>query len=148
VLFDPVHKISRSLIFSHNFVNLVVKKTCLVFLTTSLNAFQSLIFLDNLQFANFVWHSLFHHNLEYLVMLTQYENLCQMISDNLVYSWIISLRDSLLGIDKVSMVLITLIRLKVNLASSLLFLMIVCHLSWINSLVIEILTVRGAWLEG
>ena len=43
----------------------------------------------------------------------------------------------------VSILPITSIRLIVNLFFSLLFLMIVCHSSWINSSLIEILTVNG-----
>ena len=74
------------------------------------------------------------------------ENLYQIESEIFAYSWMISLRDSLLDISKVLIFPMVFISSMTNF-SSLLFLIIVHHLSWINSLLINMLTVKGAWFE-
>ena len=85
-----------------------------------------------------VLHSLFHYTLE---------NLYQIESEIFVYSWMISLRDSLLDISQVLIFPMVFISSMINFSSSLLFLIIVHHLSWINSSLINMLIVKGAWFE-
>jgi len=55
---------------------------------------------------------------------------------------------SLFKIIVVSIFPIALTRLRMNLFLSSLLLMIVLYSSWINSLLIMILTVNGAWFKG
>ena len=114
------------------------KKMYLVFLMTSLKFFQSAIVMVNWYIFSLVLHSLFHYVLEILYLIE---------SEIFAYSWIISLRDSLLDISKVLIFPMVFISSMSNFSSSLLFLIIVHHLSWINSSLINMSTVNGAWFE-
>ena len=106
--------------------------------------FQSSIVLEDQYLFRLVLHSSFHHALEHLVMLTFFEDLYQIESEILVYSWMISLSNSLFDISVVSTFLIAFVSSVTNSSSSSsLFLMIVHCLSWINSSMIDITTVKG-----
>jgi len=85
--------------------------------------------------------------LDHLVILMTFGCLYHINSEVHAYSWTMSSRELLLGIIKVLIFLIAWIRSEMNFSSFLLFLTIVCYLSWMNSSVITILMVRGAWLD-
>jgi len=104
-----------------------------VFLTTSLKIFQFSNVLENLQLVSLIWQFSFHHALECLY---------QIDPEKLAYSWTMCLRDSLSGIFKVLIFFIALVSSKMKFTSSSLFLIIVWHFSWMNSSVIEIMTVK------
>ena len=110
------------------------KNKYFVFLTVLLNIFQ----LSNiLYFASLTWQSSFHQALECLVILTYFKCLYQMISDLFANSWTASLRDSLFISHSVLIFLMAFISLVMNLSFSLLFLIIVYHLSRTNFLMME-----------
>ena len=103
--------------------------------------FQSSIVLEDLYLFSLLWYSLSHYTLEYLVMLIFFENLYQMDSEILVYFW----RVSLFGMLEVLILPIVFVSSKTNFSSFLLFLMMVCCFSWINSSMIEMLMVKVVW---
>jgi len=119
----------------------------LVFLIILLKFFQSSIVLEDQYLFSLTLHFSFHHTLEHLVILTFLENLYQIESKILVYSWTISSRDSWLDISVISIFLIAFVSSVTNFSSSSLFLIILCYLSWINSLLMDMSIVRGAWLD-
>ena len=121
------------------------KNECFVSLTNPLNFFQSSSDLDVQYIFNLVLHSLFYHALDYLVMLAFLENLYQRWFKILAYFWTISSRDSLFGMVVVTIFSKVFVRSTMKFPSSLLFLMIVYHLSWMNSLLMEISIVKGVW---
>ena len=104
-----------------------------------LKFFQSTIVLVDQYVFSLVLHFLFHYALECLVML--------IFLEIFAYSWTIFSRDSLLDISEVSIFSMVFISSMLNFSSSLLFLIIVCHLSWINSSLINMLTVKEVWSE-
>ena len=59
---------------------LVSKNSYLVFLTTLLKFFQSSKHLEDLYFSNPLWHSSLHYDFKYLVILTTFECLSQILS--------------------------------------------------------------------
>jgi len=59
-----------------------------------------------------------------------------------------SSREFLLRIVEVLIFLKLFMKLKMNSFSSSLLFIIVCFLSWMNSLAIEISIIRGAWSDG
>ena len=65
---------------------LLLKNKCLIFLTTPLKIFQSSIILEDLYLVSLLWHFLFYYVLEYLVILTYWENLYQIDLEILAYS--------------------------------------------------------------
>ena len=93
------------------------------------------------------WYSSFHQALNHLVMLIYCTNLYWIDSKIFAYSWTMSLRKTLSGIIKVSIFPNVLISSEVKFSSFLLFLIIVQHLSWINSSTIKMLTVKRVWLD-
>ena len=93
-----------------------------------------------------VLHSLLHYTLEHLVILTSLEYLSRE-SNKDAYSCTTFSNDSISEILDVSISPIVPLRSLMNFSSSLLFLMIVLHLFWINSSSIIILIVKGAWSE-
>ena len=128
---------------------LSLKKLLLVILTVLLKDFQSSIDFEDLYLLSFVWHLSFHQSLVHLVILTTLECLYHIDSNNLVYSWTIFSSTSLSKIIVVSSFPKTsMMRSTMKFSSSSLFLMIVEHSSWINSSLMEMLTVNGAWSDG
>ena len=96
-------------------------------------ATTSTIDLEEYRFR-LVLHSLFHHTLKYLIILILLEYLYQreskMVAYSIVvYSWTVSSKDSLLDIFKVLILLIAFLNSLTNFSFSLLFLIIVYHLS-------------------
>jgi len=126
---------------------LSLKNNHFVFLTVLLNIFQSSNCLDILYFASLDWQSSLHQALECLVILTHFEYLYQITSDLFVNSWTASLREFLFNSFSVSIFLIAFISLAMNLSFSSLFLIIVHYLSRTNFLMMEILTINGAWSD-
>jgi len=63
------------------------------------------------------------------------------------YSWTVFYKDSLLDISELLMLSIAFLNSLTNFSSSLLFLIIVHHLYWIHSLLINMLTVKKAWSQ-
>jgi len=63
------------------------------------------------------------------------------------YSWTVFYKDSLLDISESLMLSIAFLNSLTNFSSSLLFLIIVHHLYWIHSLLINMLTVKKAWSQ-
>ena len=124
------------------------KNNLLVFFMTSLNDFQSSIDFDNLYCLRLAWKFLFYHALDLLVILTHCECLYQISSDTLAYSWTIISRYSLSVMFAILILPIALIRSEMKFFSSLLFLIIVCYCSWMNSSAIEMSTDRGTWSDG
>jgi len=110
-----------------------------------LKSFQSTVDLEEWYTFRLVLYSLFHHTLECLVILILLEYLYQRESKVVMYFWTVSSKDSLLDISEVSMLLIAFLNSLIHLSSSSLFLMIVHHLSWINFLLMKMLTVKEAW---
>ena len=92
-------------------------------------------------------YSLFYHALECLVILMFLESLYQVEFKILVYSWTMFSRDSLLDISVVSIFPKVVVSSVTNFSSFSLFLIMVCHLPWINSSLINILTINRAWSE-
>ena len=92
-------------------------------------------------------YSLFYHALECLVILMFLESLYQVEFKILVYSWNMFSRDSLLDISVVSIFSKVVVSSVTNFSSFSLFLIMVCHLPWINSSLINILTINRAWSE-
>ena len=92
-------------------------------------------------------YSLFYHALECLVILMFLESLYQVEFKILVYSWTMFSRDSLLDISVVSIFPKVVVSSVTNFSSFSLFLIMVHHLSWINSSLINILTINRAWSE-
>ena len=107
-----------------------------------MNSFQSFKVWYEFSFA---LHSSFHYSLEYLVNLTSLECLYQRESDKDIYSCTIFSSDFILEI--LDVLSIISLRTLENFTSSLLFLIIVLCLSWINLSLMIILTVRIAWSE-
>ena len=96
-------------------------------------ATTSTIDLEEYRFR-LVLHSSFHHALKYLIILILLEYLYQRESkmvaySMVVYSWTVSSKDSLLDISKVLILLIAFWNSLTNFSFSLLFLIIVYHLS-------------------
>ena len=125
-----------------------LKNTCLVFLTVPLNIFQLLICLNVLYFDSTDWYSSFHHSLECFVILTYFECFCHKRFEILIDSWTMSSSDSLSVNWEVLIFLTFFMSSEVKFKYSSLFLMIVHLLSFVKSLIMWILTTRGAWLEG
>ena len=123
---------------------LASKNSCLVFLTAFLKFFQSSKYLEVLYISKYLWQFLFHHNFEYLVVLTIFECLNQMLSILYVNSCTICSRSFLLLMLLVLDLLTDLITSAMKLISFLLFLMIVHFLVWICSSKIEIFTISRA----
>ena len=121
---------------------LLLKNRWFIFFTVLLNAFQSFNCLEALYFLSFDWHLLFHHSLDYFVILTYLECLYWILSALFVTSWTIILSVFLLLIYSVSRFLIASLNSVVNLSSSILFLIMVCYLVRMNSSLMEILTVN------
>ena len=92
-------------------------------------------------------YSLFYHALECLVILMFLESLYQVEFKILAYSWTMFSRDSLLDISVVSIFPKVVVSSVTNFSSFSLFLIMVHHLSWINSSLINILTINRAWSE-
>ena len=92
-------------------------------------------------------YSLFYHALECLVILMFLESLYQVEFKILVYSWTMFSRDSLLDISVISIFSKVVVSSVTNFSSFSLFLIMVCHLPWINSSLINILTINRAWSE-
>jgi len=143
--FDSVYKILGLLVLNVISWIFLSKNEYFVSLTNPLNFFQSSSNLDVQYIFNLVLHSSFHHTLDHLVMLVFLENLYPRWFKILVYFWTISLRDSLFGIVVVMIFPKAFVRSTMNFPSSLLFLMIVYHLSWMNSSLMEISIVKGVW---
>jgi len=115
---------------------------------TSLKFFQFLVILEDLYLISFLLHFLFHHTLKCLVILIFFENLYWIASETLAYSWTIALRDSLLDIFEIPILLIIMfMSSETNLFSSSLFFIITHLLSWINSSLIDMSTVKRAWSD-
>jgi len=93
------------------------------------------------------WHCSFYHSLDCLVILTYFECLYQVISNILEYSWTMWSKVVLFEIFVVSILPIELMKSTMKFSSSLLFLMIVQYLSWINFSIMEILTTREVWSD-
>ena len=91
-------------------------------------ATTSTIDLEEYRFR-LVLHSSFHHALKYLIILILLEYLYQRESKMVAYSWTVSSKDSLLDISEVLILLIAFLNSLTNFSFSLLFSMIVCHLS-------------------
>jgi len=79
----------------------LLKKFCFVFLTISLNLFQSSICLDYLYMSKSLWQLLSYHTLECLVMLTTLECLCHILLILLVNVWTMISRASILDMGSV-----------------------------------------------
>jgi len=124
---------------------LLSKNDCFVSLIVLLNNFQSFTCLDILYFASLNWQSSFHHTLKYFVILMSFECLNQMSSDLLANIWTVRLKVNLLVRFSVSSLLMLLMSSAMDLSFSSLILMIVYLLVRTCSLLIEILTVSGAW---
>jgi len=118
---------------------LSLKNKCFVFLIVYLNAFQFFNCLNILYFTSLVWQLSFYYALKCLVILIHFEYLNQITSDLFANSWTVSSSKTLLLSCSVLIFLIASIRM--NLSSSL-FLIIICHLSGTNSLIMEMLTVN------
>ena len=126
---------------------LLLKKSLLIFLTISLNDFKFLNNLKVLYSLSLAWHSLFYYSLEYLVILIYLECLYQIVFDVFEYSWTMYSGVSLSGMNVVSRLSIELINSIIKFFSSLLSLIIVQHLSWMNFSLIVMSMIREVWLE-
>ena len=125
---------------------LLSKKTCLDFLTVFLNSFQFSILQDYWYLSRFLWHSLFHHALECLVMLTILEYLNQIFSILIERLWIVLLRTLILWMNKVSSLLMKRVSSSRNCFSPSLPTR-ECHLVEMCSLMMGMSTEMGIWLE-
>ena len=112
-----------------------------------MNFFQSETESDMQYKFNSLLHSLFHYNLECLVILTYLEYLFQRFSVINVNSYTILSNNSLSGISAVLMLSSLFLSLLMKFSSFSLFLIMVCYLSWINFLLMIILTMKEVWLE-
>jgi len=126
---------------------LALKKSCLVFLTTFLKFFQFSKCLEFLYIFKYLWQFLFYHDFKYLVILTIFACLYQVLSVLFANSYIMHSRFFLLLMWLVSSFFINPITSVTKLISSLLFLMIVCFLVWIFFAKIEIFTARETWYD-
>jgi len=126
---------------------LLLKNTHFICFIVLLKAYQFSNCLDVLYFTSLDWYSLFHQALEHLVILTYFKYLYQMTSDLFANSETTSSSKSLLLICSVLIFLMTLIRSVIKLSSSSLFLIIMCYLFGMNSLMMEMSTVNGAWSD-
>ena len=86
-------------------VILSLKKMCFVFLTIFLNLFQSSRCLDYWYMLRSLQQSLFHHALEYLVIFTFLEYLCQVLSILIVSIWTMFSRASMLWMEDIFILL-------------------------------------------
>jgi len=107
----------------------MVKNDLFVLLTIPLNIFQSKLDLDKQYMFNFLLHSLFHHTLEHLVILTHLGYLFQRFSEIATNSCTILSSNSLLEMLVVSMLPTIFLSSLMKPSSSMLFLMIVYCLS-------------------
>ena len=144
--FDPIHKLLWSTTLTHNFLDFSIKNSHLIFLTILLKFFQSSKYLEDLYFSNPLWYSSLHYNFEYLVILTIFECLSQILSILCMNSCTSCSKSSLLLMWSGLSLLTDLIILVINLIY-LLFLMIVCFLVWMYFLKIKMFTISGVWSE-
>jgi len=112
-----------------------------------LKIFQSSNHLEALYFSSSLWHSFFHHDFEYLVILTTFECLNQILSVLCINSCTTCSILSLLEICSIFRLLMELMSSASKFLFSSLFLIIVCFLVWICFSKITILTVSGVWLD-
>jgi len=124
---------------------LLSKKDHFILLTILLNFFQSRLDLDVLYTIKSLLYSSFYYTLKYLVILTHLEYLFQRLSKIDVNSCTTLSSDLLSEMSVMLMLPISFLSLLIKLSSSLLFLMIVQCLSWMNSLLIMISTIKRAW---
>ena len=134
----PYFLLATSLIF-------LSKKLCFVFLTVSLNLFQSSSHLDCWYVFKSLWQLLFHHVLECLVIFTILECFFYILSISLASNWTITLRASMLSNRLVLSFLIEQIRFLTKCASSSLFLDKDSFLIWTHFSQMWISIVIGAW---
>ena len=120
------------------------KNDFFVLLTVSLNIFQSKLDLDEQYMFSFLLYSLFHYALKHLVILTHLEYLFQRFSEIAMNSCTILSSNSLSGMLVVLMLPTMFLISLIKPFSSTLFLIMVHHLSWINSLLMMMLTVKEA----
>ena len=97
--------------------------------------------------SKYLWQFSFHYDFKYLVILTIFACLHQVLSVLFANSCTMYLRSSLLLIWLVLSLLIDSMTLATKLISLLLFLTIVYFLVWIFSAKIEYFTVRRAWSD-
>jgi len=121
-----------------------LKKDYFVFLTVSLNIFQSELDLDKWYIFRFLLHSLFYQALKHLVILTNLEYLFQRFSKKVMNSCTILFSISLSEISVVSMLPTTFLSSLIKPSSSSLCLIIVHYLSQIDSSLIIISTIKRA----
>jgi len=110
-----------------------------------LKVFQSSKCFENLYFSNFLWHSLFHHDFECLVILTIFECLNQISSILYINFYTTCSRSFLLAICSVFNFLTDLVSLAMKFLSFLLFLIIVHFLVCIYFSKIIMLTMSRVW---
>ena len=123
---------------------LLSKNDLFVSLTVPLNILQSKLDLDEQYMFSFLLYFLFHHTLKHLVILTHLGYLFQRFSKIAINSYTI-LSSNLLSEMLVVLMLSTMfLSLLIKPFSSTLFLMMVYHLFWINSLLMIMLTVKEA----
>ena len=119
---------------------LVLKKTCLVFLTMLLKFFQFLTCFETLYLSSSLWYFLFYYDFECFVILTIFKYLNQILSAN---SCTVHSRVSLL--EMCFMFSLLTASMSSAMKFFLLFLTIICFLVWIYSLIIAISTLSGVW---
>jgi len=147
VFLDPVHKVPIFLVSWYNFLNFLIKNNLFVLLIISLNIFQSKLNLDEWYMFSFLLHSLVHHTLECLVILTYLEYLFQRFSEIATNSCIILFSNSLWEMLVVLMLLTIFLSSLTKHSFFTLFLMIFCYLSWINFSLIMMSTIKRVWSE-
>ena len=133
------------LFFDMIFWILLSKKDHFVLLTILLNFFQSRLELDVLYTIESLLYCSFYYALEYLVILTYLEYLFQKLSKINANSCTTLLSDLLTSLIVMLILPISFLSLLIKLSSSSLFLIIVQYLFWMNSLLIMISTIKGAW---
>ena len=119
-----------------------------VFFTIFLKSFQSSTFLDALYTISLSWHLLFYQFLECLIVLIHWEYRFHVDPAISAYSWTMLSREGLSIMITVLILLNFLMKSSINLDLSLLFLIMVCFFFGINSFLIMMFTVRGAWSDG
>ena len=97
----------------------LLKNERLDFLTILLKFFQFSRVQDCQYFYSICWQSLFHHALEYLVILTVFKYLNQMFSILVTKCWTISSKDLASWIGDIFKFLINQVRFSINHFSSL-----------------------------
>ena len=127
---------------------LLSKKLFLAIFIIFLYLTQLFLCLEIQYTAKSLSHSLFHHTLDCLVILTIFKNLYQWSSTMMVNSWAIYSSVLQLVILVISIEPNIFLSLLIKSFSLSLFLTIDCLFSWINSFFMMIVIDREAWSDG